>query len=195
MCVEEEKNHSKREKRVKKTGEVFTPIPLVRRMLSKLPKEVWKRDKTFCDPACGNGNMLLVVLWTKLAKGHKTATALDTVYGVDIMRDNIRECRLRLLKLVSLFEKVTEDHVKTVMKNVVWINRTKYPFGALEYNFSFKNSVKQSDVDKWMEWIKRDHILDDINLPVTEEFFKDEQHMLFPSFKDSISPESDEYVK
>ena len=65
------RNQAKREKRNNRTAEVFTPPSLVNEMLDKLPPEVWQPEKTWCDPACGNGNMLLEVLRRKLGKGHE----------------------------------------------------------------------------------------------------------------------------
>ena len=57
MKVEEEV----RDKRKKETAEVFTPLPLVDEILDKLPEDNWQEEKTFCDPAAGNGNFLIEV--------------------------------------------------------------------------------------------------------------------------------------
>jgi type I restriction-modification system DNA methylase subunit len=48
-----------RKARRKKTAEVFTPKELVQEILDKLPEDSWEEDKTFCDPAAGNGNFLV----------------------------------------------------------------------------------------------------------------------------------------
>ena len=165
-------NHHTRKLRQKQTAEVFTPPKLVNQMLNKLPREVWKKGKTFCDPACGNGNFLIWVLLRKLSRGHKPLEALQCVYGADIMVDNIRECRMRLLKVITLMgEEITEEHIKAVMKNIVWINQHKYPGGSLEYDFEFNNSVNNKDVERWMEWIHQDNALEQVELPVSEEIF------------------------
>ena len=87
------------------------------------------------------------------------------------MSDNIRECRLRLLKVVSLFDEVTEDHIVAVFQNIVWIDPKKYPKGSLEYDFSFANKPKQKDVDRWMSSIRKKDMLDEVDLPVDEESF------------------------
>ena len=163
-------NHERREARAKQTAEVFTPPKLVSQMLAKLPKEVWKKDKTFCDPACGNGNMLLVVLDKKLNRGHKPLVALNTIYGVDIMQDNVRECRYRLLKLVSLWEEITEEHIKIVFDNIKWICIKRCPEGSLGYDFGFRKSqYNADDIQRWYKQIHRDNILDEVELPVMEE--------------------------
>jgi len=165
--ITKETNNSKRDDRQRITAEVFTPPFLARKMLSKLPKEVWRKGKTFLDPACGTGNLLIPVLHRKIERNHNPLEALQSIYGVDIMRDNIQECRLRLLKLVSLFEPLTEDHIKVVWTNIAWINPEKYENGSLDYDFSFKPKFKQSDIDRWMEWVKNGRI-SEIELPVEE---------------------------
>jgi len=84
--------------RIKQTGEVFTPLPLVDEILDKLPPEVFTNPtKKFLDPACGDGNFLVRVIAHKIAKGSMPEQALKTTYGVDIMRDNIQTCKVRVL--------------------------------------------------------------------------------------------------
>lgn len=84
--------------RIKARSEVFTPTPLVNEMLDRLPQEIWDDPtKTFLDPACGDGQFLSEVLIRKLAAGHDFEQALSTIYGVDIMEDNVGLCRTRLL--------------------------------------------------------------------------------------------------
>lgn len=84
--------------RIKATGEVFTPTPLVQEMLDQLPPEVFKDPtKTFLDPSCGDGQFLSEVLIRKLENGSTFEQALGTIYGVDIMQDNVDLCRERLL--------------------------------------------------------------------------------------------------
>lgn len=171
-------SESKRAERVKITGEVFTPPSLVRQILSHLPKEVWRKGKTFLDPACGNGNLLVPVLWRKIERNHKPIEALQSIYGVDIMRDNIQECRLRLLKLASLYESLTKDHIRSVWTNIVYVNIAKHEGGSLDYDFLFKPKFKQEDIDRWMEWIKNGK-LTEIGLPVQEAYMIPEQGQCF----------------
>lgn len=162
-----------RNARAKKTAEVFTPHVLVNQMLDKLPKSTWQEGKTFCDPACGSGNMLINVLYRKIAvHEHDPLEALQSVYGVDIMRDNVRETRLRLLRTVInlyiLTKAEKESAIATVLQNVVWLNRKKYPQGSLQYDFAFKTKAKQNDIDRWVQWLK-EGVLDEVTLPVGEE--------------------------
>jgi len=179
--IEERRNGRRR-----RTAEVFTPNAIVNSLLDKMPKNIWEKGKTFCDPACGNGNFLIHILWRKIAKGHNVLGALKTIYGADIMRDNIRECRLRLLKIVSLFEPITEDHIKAVFKNIVFLNRKKYPNGSLDYAFSFKTKYNQRNVDEWLEAIERG-MLEEVDLPVFEERFDNGSIDVFDDIDDEPS--------
>ncbi len=90
----------------KKFGEVFTPIPLVEEMLSKLPEEDWKnKDLKWLDPACGSGNFLLIIK-EKLMDGLKDTISDEgerekwilenMIYGVDLSLWNTELCALKL---------------------------------------------------------------------------------------------------
>lgn len=83
--------------RVRITGEVFTRRELVNEMLDRLdPNLFCDPTKTFLDPACGDGEFLASALYRKLKNGIGFEQALSTIYGVDIMRDNVMLCRERL---------------------------------------------------------------------------------------------------
>lgn len=92
---------TKSKARVKELGEVFTPAALVSEMLDKLPADCWLPGKTFLEPSCGTGNFLVQILQRKLAAGHPPLQALATIYGIDIMPDNIAESKRRLLEIVG----------------------------------------------------------------------------------------------
>ena len=93
--------HHKRKLRRKETAEDFTPTELVNEMLDKLPSEIFKDStKTFLDPAAGNGNILVEVLNRKLSHNIDILTALKTIYGVELMSDNVDELKERLLQMV-----------------------------------------------------------------------------------------------
>ena len=88
--------------RIDQTGEVFTPTPLVNEILDQLPTGLFKDStKTFCDPSCGDGQFLIEVLKRKLVNGSTAWEASKTIYGVDIMEDNVELCRKRLRKILS----------------------------------------------------------------------------------------------
>lgn len=86
------------ETRIKQTNEVFTPTLLVQEILDKFDQRLFSNPiKTFIDPTCGDGQALGEVLIRKLKNGIDFETALSTVYGVDLMPDNVELCRERLL--------------------------------------------------------------------------------------------------
>ena len=85
---------------MKENAEVYTPAWLVKDMLDLFPKDIWERlDATFLEPSCGNGNFLAQIFERKL-KLCKTErdviTAAQSVYGIDILPDNVAESRKRL---------------------------------------------------------------------------------------------------
>ena len=84
--------------RIKATGEVFTPTELVQDILNTLDHSVFTDpEKTFLEPSCGDGQFLGEVLIRKMENGSTFEQALSTIYGVDLMQDNVDLCRERLL--------------------------------------------------------------------------------------------------
>ena len=107
----EEKQQVKSKKRVTDHGEVFTAEREVNAMLDLVKQETERIDSRFLEPACGDGNFLSEILRRKLTvveRNYKRNThdyekyfilALMSIYGVDIMLDNVIECRARLLEI------------------------------------------------------------------------------------------------
>lgn len=120
-----------RDNRKKQTAEIFTPLPLVDEILDKLPSETWEEDKTFCDPSAGNGNFLTEVYRYKVEKGHNPTLALETIYGVELMPDNVAECKLRLMEQAQSYGVKNKDIVRILKKNIVCHD-------ALTYDWEFK---------------------------------------------------------
>ena len=83
--------------RVKATGEVFTPTELVIEIVQQLDIDQFAAGKTVIDPACGDGQFLIVALGIKMYHfGMTREDALRDLYGVDLMRDNVDLCKRRL---------------------------------------------------------------------------------------------------
>lgn len=117
--------------RVKSTGEVFTPTALVNEILDSLPKELFvDSTKTFLEPSCGDGQFLGEVLIRKMENGSTFEQALSTVYGVDLMIDNVDLCRERLLC-------GREDLRHIVEKNIVCYNGLEY-----DYEFARRKNIE-----------------------------------------------------
>jgi type I restriction-modification system DNA methylase subunit len=122
--------------RIKATGEVFTPTPLVQEILDRLPPAVLQDPtKTFMDPACGDGQFLGEILIRKMQNGSTFEQALSTVYGVDIMADNVYLCRQRLL--------CGQEHLRHIVeRNIVCHN-------AMTYDYSFNGTDQNQDDLSW----------------------------------------------
>jgi len=108
--------------RIKATGEVFTPTPLVEELLDQLPETVFTDESsTFLDNSCGDGQFLGEVLIRKMEHGSTFEQALSTIYGVDLMPDNIAECQKRLLC-------GREDLQHIVEQNIICADALKYHY-------------------------------------------------------------------
>lgn len=106
-------NLIKSKKRVADYGEVFTPPWLVEKMLDLVKGETERIDSRFLEPACGSGNFLVPVLQRKLAaveiKFGKTEferrqyslLAVMCAYGIELLADNIAECRANMLEVFA----------------------------------------------------------------------------------------------
>ena len=114
--------------RVKETNEVFTPTHLVREILDKFDQDIFKDPtKNFLDPTCGDGQALGEALIRKLENDIDFESALSTIYGVDLMQDNVDLCRERLL--------CGQEHLRHIVeKNIVCAD-------ALTYDYSFGEPV------------------------------------------------------
>ncbi len=101
----------KSKKRVADHGEVFTAEREVNAMLDLVKQETERIDSTFLEPACGNGNFLAEIIRRKLAVvdtvgknkpgvwQQESVKAMMSIYGVDILQDNVDECRERLFQI------------------------------------------------------------------------------------------------
>lgn len=90
----------KSEERVKKHGEVFTNNREVNAMLDLIPNITV--DMTFLEPTCGNGNFVVEIMKRKFdlcKKKPDYIRALESVVAIDIMADNIQECKQRVKDL------------------------------------------------------------------------------------------------
>jgi len=110
----------KSKQRVADHGEVFTPAWMVEAMLDLVKGESERIDSRFLEPACGSGNFLIQILRRKLAavelkfaksdfeKRNFTLLALMCIYGIELLPDNIAECRANLLEIFAEYLKLQE---------------------------------------------------------------------------------------
>lgn len=132
----------KSKQRVAAHGEVFTAKREVNAMLDLVKQETERIDSRFLEPACGTGNFLVEVLKRKLTVVHDryaksqleyeryAIIALSSIYGVDILYDNVETCRNRLLGIFTHFylenykKKIKPEFLKVaefiLTRNILW---------------------------------------------------------------------------
>lgn len=162
--------------RVADYGEVLTGEREVNAMLDLVKAETERIEARFLEPACGTGNFLTEILRRKLAQVEKTyrrsqldyernlVSAVSSVYGIDILEDNVRECRKRLYEIANeryttLFKEKARDQVCKVIrflvsKNIIWgdaltlwtVGPARHQIIFSQWSFPFHNSlIKRSD--------------------------------------------------
>ncbi len=129
-------------KRVADHGEVLTGEREVNAMLDLVKQETERIDSRFLEPACGDGNFLTVILERKLAVVEKrysksqldferyAVLAVSSIYGIDILPDNVRECRRRLFEIFDanyarLFRAAGKNECREAIRfilerNIIW---------------------------------------------------------------------------
>ncbi len=133
----------KSRQRVADHGEVFTNIREVNAMLDLVKQETERIDSRFLEPACGTGNFLSEILRRKLNEvkakyqasqyefEFNAVVAVSSVYGIDILEDNVRECRKRLFEIFDqeYYQPLYKDQCKLDCRksvkyilglNIVW---------------------------------------------------------------------------
>src|SRR5436189_2328009 len=107
--------------RVAEHGEVFTPAWMVEAMLDLVKDETERIDSRFLEPACGSGNFLVQILRRKLAavqfkygrsafeRRQYALFTLMCIYGIELLPDNIEECRANLLEIFADYLDVDES--------------------------------------------------------------------------------------
>ena len=137
-----EKKQVKSKQRVADHGEVFTNEREVNAMLDLVKHETERIDSRFLEPACGNGNFLAEVLRRKLKVVDQrygniqmdweryAVIAVSSIYGVDILEDNAKECRERLYIIFDDFytalfmDKCKEECRRSIRflfdRNILW---------------------------------------------------------------------------
>lgn len=116
-------NLIKSKQRVADHGEVFTPEWLVDAMLDLVKDETERLDSRFLEPACGSGNFLTKILKRKLAtvetkysksefdRKHYAVLSLMCIYGIELLKDNIEECKANLLEIFSEYLNLKPEDV------------------------------------------------------------------------------------
>ncbi len=110
----------KSKQRVADHGEVFTPAWMVEAMLDLVKEETERIDSRFLEPACGSGNFIVQILRRKLAavelkygqsdfeRRHFALLGLMCIYGIELLADNIAECRANVLEVFAQYLRLNE---------------------------------------------------------------------------------------
>jgi len=151
-------NLTKSKERVSELGEVFTPDHIVSEMHALLDDKVVWEDPTmvYLEPTCGNGQFLVQAVQKKLDAGLSPERAVNTVFGMDLMDDNVEESRFRVMDVV-----------------VKHMGRGSMPVGSLQERVLFAiicNNIFQADTLKFLakgpkgedsHWDKKKFLYDD----------------------------------
>lgn len=170
-----QKSQIKSKKRVSEHGEVFTNEREVKAMLDLVKKETDRIESTFLEPACGDGNFLAEIIVRKLAaiarsrkpnyKKDQPAyekallVAVGSIYGIDIMQDNVKECVARLYKIIcEEYEKRFKDSYSEDVEHCVRfiLSRNIVCGNALDMKDYKGNPIKFSEwKNPFNGWINR----------------------------------------
>jgi len=164
----------KSKKRVADHGEVFTSESEVNAMLDLVKQETERIDSRFLEPACGTGNFLVEILNRKLKivkdrykksqleYERNAVIAISSIYGVDILEDNAKECRERLFEVfnkqyTALYKEKCKEECRTSIKfllqrNILWGDAldftnpdTKEPIVFSEWSAINGSTIKRRD--------------------------------------------------
>jgi hypothetical protein len=125
----------KSKQRVADHGEVFTPAWMVEAMLDLVNDECERIDARFLEPACGSGNFIVRILQRKLAavelkygkadfeRQHYALLGLMCIYGIELLDDNINECRANVLEVFADYLGLAEaDDLFLAAEHVLGLN-------------------------------------------------------------------------
>lgn len=132
----------KTRQRVTDHGEVFTSEREVNAMLNLVKQETERIDSRFLEPACGTGNFLVEILKRKLTVVENRYSknqleyeryaiiSLSSIYGVELLKDNVQTCRDRLLGVFTHYylnnykKEIKPECLKTaefiLSRNILW---------------------------------------------------------------------------
>lgn len=213
-------NQVKSKQRVADHGEVFTAEREVNAMLDLVKQETERVDSRFLEPACGDGNFLVEILRRKLVAAKKRATppkmktpvpfeyekqsviAVASIYGVDLLMDNVQACRERLYNIWNAeYEKTCKNEANEecrkairfiLSRNIVCGNAltlmcvdekqqdTKVPIIFSEWSLPFNDTRMQRKDYSFEELMRGATIEDEIKRTGQMSLFADENGEVEP---------------
>ena len=211
----------KSKERVAEHGEVFTAEREVKAMCDLVSNMCEDYSKRFLEPACGDGNFLAEILSRKLAnikKNYRRSSydferfsvfAVSSIYGVELLMDNVIECRKRLFAIwdkeyKSVCKKDCNEQTREAVKYI--LDKNILCGNALTLMCVDEN---QQDTDKpiiFPEWsviggtsLKRRDFRLDVLLKVGEKPQEKKQKSIFDNEEDitkylTLNPVTGEYI-
>ena len=136
MNNQSNKTQTKSKERVREHGEVFTAEREVKAMCDLVKDGTERIDSRFLEPACGDGNFLAEILKRKLAVVRKkygkspldyeknSLLAASSIYGVDILQDNVTACRARMFDIwnteyTAVCKKECDDQTREAVRFIL----------------------------------------------------------------------------
>lgn len=111
--------------RIKRYGEVFTPPKTVNEMLDMLEREdpnCFLPEKTFLEPTCGEGVFIVEILKRKFDRCQSTKdydTALESIYGIDILKDNVEKTIKNVIDLCWEYFVPSEKNMEVIENHII----------------------------------------------------------------------------
>lgn len=109
-----------RKSRHKETQEDFTPPEVIKLLCNGNEAMFEDFTKTVCDPCCGSGNIIRYILkerYKHCKSENDLIRALSTIYGTELMQDNLEECHMKILKDIKQY--FTEHNISYKEKNII----------------------------------------------------------------------------
>lgn len=165
--------------RVADHGEVFTAKREVDAMLDLVKQETERVDSRFLEPACGDGNFVAGILRRKLVAAKKRAIpprkkkplplefekqsviAVASIYGVDLMMDNVNACRRRLYDIWN-------DEYEAICKNEADDECREAVKFILRRNIVCGNALTLMCVDDQQQDMKKPVVFSEWTLPFND---------------------------
>ena len=161
----------KSKQRVKDHGEVFTQEREVNAMLDLVKNETERIESRFLEPACGDGNFLAPLLEKKLAIVNRkygssqnefermSLIAVSSIYGVELLRDNVEVCVERLYEIFNdVYKKLYKDKSKDEFRKSI--------------QFVLKRNILQGDALTLKRVDNKEHIIFSFLLLVNNKMIK-----------------------
>lgn len=139
-----------RRKTGKSTNEFFTPYSIVKKMSDKIAKEDWANpQKTFSDPAAGNGQFILFILYRRIHEYNiPWQTALETTYSVELMEDNVQEQRQRVHELLRNISPEYDPEIADEIMAKNFVVHDFFTWNFNEWREMTENEIKESKKKK-----------------------------------------------